>query len=406
MALLRDKTQPYSTLKLPLGLLNFFTYGTMVIFAAFFQLYLLDIGMDKLEIGSLMAAGPLVSLLAHPFWRSLSDRGRNIRVMLLMMMVGLLIVGHLVFKVNTYPMLYFSMMLLFFFQTPLLAHTNSLTLGYIEDMGQKFGAYRLWGSLGWTFVALTAGPIIDSVGQNGISLLFSVTLMLAIGSALLLPTIRKTTNTPIVTPVQIRRTLQNKYFVAFVLFGALVSLPNAVNSIFLPLFISDLGGTRFQIGVAFFLSTLFEVGAFVLLNLFLKKKLTYLMGCLTVVSLLFALRWDLMAGATSPVQVILIQVLHAVTFGGFFHVGTRLTALLLPRPLRSAGQAVYTVALSGITGIVAGLLGGWIFQNFGPVVMYKMGVILTVIGAIGFGLMWNRLGKNGYAPALPQPEED
>ncbi|RCX19168.1 PPP family 3-phenylpropionic acid transporter [Fontibacillus phaseoli] len=405
MARLRENTQFSSSSKLPLGLLNFFIYGTMVIFAAFFQLYLQDIGMDKMEIGSLMAIGPFISLLAHPFWRHLSDRGQNIRVVLLLMMTGLLVMGHLVFKANTYHMLYLSMVLLFFFQSPLLAQTNSLTLGYIGNNGRKFGTYRLWGSLGWTFIALTAGPIIDSVGQNGISLLFSITLMLATGSALLLPSINQSTNTPWISSTEIRHTLQNKYFLAFVIFGMLVSIPNSINGIFMPLFISDLGGSRFQVGGAVFLSTIFEVLAFVLLSRFLKRKMTYLMACLTFVSLLFALRWNLMAEATSPIQIILIQILHAVTFGGFFYVGTKLTALFLPRPLRSAGQAVYAFALSGMSGVIAGLLGGWIFQNFGPVIMYKMGVALALIGALGFGLMWRKIRKNGYSPVIPQKEE-
>lgn len=50
-----------------LKLYNFFLYGAMVIFSSFFPLYLQDIGMDKLEIGSLMAIGPFVSVFANPF---------------------------------------------------------------------------------------------------------------------------------------------------------------------------------------------------------------------------------------------------------------------------------------------------------------------------------------------------
>lgn len=400
-----DKFQSSDAYKWPLGLLNFLIYGTLVIFSAFFQLYLQDIGMDKLEIGSLMAAGPLISLLAHPLWRHLGDRGQNSRTVLLSMMIGLLITGHLVFKVNTYHMLYLSMILLFFFQSPLLAQTNTLTLGYLENSGRKFRAYRFWGSLGWTFVALAAGPIIDRVGQNGISLVFSVMLMFGIGCALLLPPVTFTTSTPWVTSQEIRRTLQNKYFIAFVLFGALVSIPNSINGIFMPLFITDLGGSRLAVGGAVFLSTVFEVLAFMLLNRFLKRKMSYLMGCLTIVSLLFALRWYLMAEATTPLQVILIQVLHAVTFGGFFFVGTRLTTLFLPRPLRSSGQAVFTFTLSGAAGVIAGFFGGWIFQNFGPVTMYKTGVTLTLAGAFGFALMWHFFRKHGYTPAMAIKEE-
>ncbi|MDU5946529.1 MAG: MFS transporter, partial [Paenibacillus macerans] len=132
MAHLRDKQRYSPSSWMPLGLLNFFVYGTMVIFAAFFQLYLQDIGMDKLEIGSLMAIGPVISLLAHPFWRYISDLRQNPRAALIAMMLGLLVMGHLVFKANTFHMLYLTMILLYFFHSPLLSHSNGLVLSYME----------------------------------------------------------------------------------------------------------------------------------------------------------------------------------------------------------------------------------------------------------------------------------
>lgn len=405
MARLQDKKRHSSFSLLPLGLLNFFIYGTMVIFAAFFQLYLQDIGMDKLEIGSLMAIGPLISLLAHPFWRYLGDQRQNPRAVLLVMMLGLLLMGHLMFKVNTFSMLYLTMILLYFFLSPLLSQSNTLILGYTAGTENQFGTYRIWGSLGWTFIALAAGPIIDAIGHNGSSLLFSVTLMLAIGATLLLPSIRQPSQTPWLKGVELRRALQNKYLLAFVLFSMLVAVPNAMNGIFMPLFMTDLGGSRLAVGGAVFLSTAFELLAFILLDRFLKRKMSYLLACITIVSLLFAVRWDLMSEATNPLQILLIQLLHSVTFGGFFYVGTKLITLLLPRPLRSAGQAVYTFAASGLAGVIAGFWGGWLFQNFGSVVMYRSGVALTLIGALGFAAIWYQVRHHGYSPNLGPDEQ-
>lgn len=404
MARLRDNQRYSPSSWMPLRLLNFFVYGTMVIFAAFFQLYLQDIGMDKLEIGSLMAIGPLISLLAHPFWRYISDLRQNPRAALIAMMLGLLVMGHLVFKANTFHMLYLAMILLYFFQSPLLSQSNGLVLSYTEGNERRFGAFRLWGSLGWSLVALGAGPIIAAVGHNGISLLFSICLMLAIGSALLLPSIRQTSNTPWLKGVELARTLQYKYFVAFAVFGLLVAIPNAINVIFMPLFITDLGGSRLEVGGAVFLSTAFEILAFVVLDRYFKRKITFLLGCITAVSLLFALRWNLMSDATQPVQIMLIQLLHSITFGGFFYVGIKLITILLPRPLRSAGQAVYTFALSGLAALIAGFFGGWMYQNFGGGVMYRIGMALSFFGALGYAAMWYRIHKNGYSPIMGRNE--
>lgn len=59
-----DKQLSFTSLKW----FNFFVYGTVVLFTSFFPLYLQDVGMNKLEIGSLMSVGALVSIIANPFW--------------------------------------------------------------------------------------------------------------------------------------------------------------------------------------------------------------------------------------------------------------------------------------------------------------------------------------------------
>ncbi len=127
-----------------------------------------------------------------------------------------------------------------------------------------------------------------------------------------------------------------------------------------------------------------------------------MIGWLAFVSLLFTFRWLLMAEAVSPIQVIFIQLLHAVTFGGYFYVGTQLTMMFVPNAFRSTGQALYTMTWSGVSGVIAGFLGGWLFQNFGSEQMYLAGMALSLAGAIGFGLMWLNVRRTGYQ--LPAEE--
>ena len=69
-----DNAQPSL---ISLKLFNFFIYGTMVIFTGFFQLYLQDIGMSKIEIGDLMAIAPFVSIFANPFWGFWGSGGKH-----------------------------------------------------------------------------------------------------------------------------------------------------------------------------------------------------------------------------------------------------------------------------------------------------------------------------------------
>ncbi|MFB5266794.1 MFS transporter [Paenibacillus enshidis] len=385
-----------------LKMYNFFIYGAIAIFSSFFPLYLQEVGMDKIEIGSLMAIGPFVSVFANPFWGYMSDRTQNIRRTLFLMMAGTLLLLQAVFLVNTYTMIYISMILFFFFQSPLFAQTNSMILSYIEGTGRKFGSFRLWGSLGWALIAAASGSVIDYFGISSIAVVFSILLLAAAGAASALPPLRSAPDTP---PVSLRgfgRIINNGYFMSFIILGVLVSIPNAVNSAFVSLYITELGGSKSMVGFSVFMSSIFEVIVFLLFDRWLKRKMTVLTACLALVSLLFALRWQLMAAASSPLDVVLIQALHCITFGGYFYVGTQLTMLFIPAEYRSSGQALYTLTWSGISGIAAGFAGGWLFQSFGGEMMYKVGVMLALLGAAGFGVMWYMLYKYGYRPPLAE----
>ncbi|EFU38084.1 major facilitator superfamily MFS_1 [Paenibacillus vortex V453] len=289
-----DNAQPSLT---SLKLFNFFIYGTMVIFTGFFQLYLQDIGMSKIEIGSLMAIAPFVSIFANPFWGFWSDRAANIKRVLLIMMTGTLLLVQFVFQANTYAMIYMTMIFFYFFQTPMFSQTNSLILTYIDGTQQKFGSFRLWGSLGWALTAIVAGPVIDQLGSGRISIVFSIMLLVAALFMFTLPSIQKTTASATVNLRGLTRLFLNPHFVWFILLGIMVSIPNTANNTFMSLYILELGGTKQMVGLAIFLSSIFEVAIFILFDRFLKRKINVLVGCLTIVSLLFALRWLLMAEA-------------------------------------------------------------------------------------------------------------
>lgn len=396
-----DKQSSFTSLKW----FYFFVYGAMVLFTSFFQLYLQDVGMNKLEIGTMMSLGPFVSIFANPFWGIWTDRYQNIRRIVLLMLTGTLALSQLAFQANTYEMIYISMILFYFFQTSLFAQSNTMILSYIDGTDHKFGAFRLWGSLGWALTALLAGPILQSMGISVLSYLFTALIGASMLAVVALPALRHSIG---IAPLPFRgfsKLFSNPFFLCFIFFGILVSVPNTMNNTFMSLYITDLGGSKGTVGLAVFLSSILEVGVFILCDRLLKRRVSILIGWLALVSLLFTLRWWLMAGATSPLEVAFIQILHSVTFGGFFYVGTQLTMLLIPGPYRSAGQALYTLTWSGIAGIIGGILGGFMFQYLGAQSMYQFGVFLSLIGSLGFAFMWLFVVRGGYQRSIEFEEE-
>ena len=215
-------------------------------------------------------------------------------------------------------------------------------------------------AVGFPRLALTAaaaGPLIDRLGVGSVSIVFACLIIIAFAFAMFLPRQPIASDTPVVTFRRFGRVMFNPYFMTFIGLGVLVSVPNAMNSTFMSLYITEMGGNKQMVGWAIFTSSILEVGVFLLLDRFLKRKMSMLLASLVLVSLLFAVRWQLMAEAVNPLEIVFIQLMHSITFGGYFYVGTQLTMLFIPRPYRSSGQAVYTMAWGGISGVIAGLFG-------------------------------------------------
>ncbi|MBB6691607.1 MFS transporter [Cohnella xylanilytica] len=370
---------------------NFFVYGAMAVFSAYFPIYLQSVGLSAIEIGALLAGGPFISIVANPLWGYWSDRTRNVRRMLIWMLIGNLLVMQLAFATRDYAWIYGSMLAFFFFQMPLFSQVNSLILNAIEGTDRKFGSFRLWGSLGWALVAVGAGPVVGAIGIGNLRIVYSVMLAVAIAFAFGLPAGEPKEGGRESARPSYRKAFASRPFLLLIVLGVLVSVPNSMNNTFVPIFISDLGGGTSLIGLSAFLSSIFEIPAFLLLDKYLPRGKGKMALGLAAVSLLFALRWLLMAFASAPYHVILIQALHCVTFGGYYYIGTQLTSRLVPAEYRASGQAAYALTWGGLSGVIAGAAGGWLFQQAGPRAMYGLGAALALAGCAGFVALSARL---------------
>ncbi|UHA75591.1 MFS transporter [Paenibacillus sp. 481] len=381
-----------------LRLFIFLLYGGTSIFSNFFPLYLQEHGWSKAAIGTLLAVGPLLSIFANPFWGYWSDRLQNIRRILAFLLIGNMIVVQVLFQLNEYIWLFAATSLLYFFQMPLSAQASSLILTSIQGTTYQFGAFRLYGSLGWALTAVAAGPLFNALGVQTLHYVYACLLALTFASVLLLPqkpakldksgkSDKPSGQASTYSARQMGRVLFSPTFAAFLVFSVLVSVPNAMNMSFVSIYITELGGSKSAVGWSIFMSSIFEIVVFLLFDRFLRRNMRFMFICLTIVSALYALRWLLMSIATDPWHIIVIQALHSITFGGFFYVGTQLTALLVPGKYLTTGQSIYTLAWGGISSMIAGFLGGTLYDSFGSTTMYLWGTLLAALGTFGFAVL-------------------
>ncbi|WP_231506477.1 MFS transporter [Paenibacillus sp. UNC451MF] len=371
-----------------LKVFNFVVYGAIAIYSTFFALYLQNLGISKVQIGLLVSGGPLIGLVANPLWAYFADKIRNNKRILIICLVGNFICMQFVFLTENYVWIYSLMLFFFAFQSPLFTQSNSLILNVIDGTKHKFGEIRAWGSLGWALIAVAAGPIIGWLGMRQLWIVFDFMMLMAICFTFLLPSGNERGLKEKFTNKGYLQVFKNKFFITFVILGILISIPNSINLTFISIYIRDLGGSNTMVGWSAFATAILEVPVFLLLDRYLKKQSGTMLGWVIIIAMLFSFRWLLMSYAASAIQVVFIQLLHSVTFGGYYYMGTQLTSHLVPSPYRSSGQAIYGLTWGGISGIVAGVVGGWMFENLGPTTLYQICFGLTLIGVVGFFLLW------------------
>ncbi|RYD06934.1 hypothetical protein N752_02040 [Desulforamulus aquiferis] len=148
------------------------------------------------------------------------------------------------------------------------------------------------------------------------------------------------------------------------------------------LLIEFLGGSEATVGQAWTVAPLSEVPVFALFGFFLargKEEMILALG-----ALVYAVRWFLFAIINNPDLIIIIQLLHGLSFGLFYMAGVSYIGKIVPPGLRASGQGLLATFGGGIAGITGALAGGLVMDLYGPKTLYFGSSVLALCAVIGF----------------------
>lgn len=109
-----------------------------------------------------------------------------------------------------------------------------------------------------------------------------------------------------------------------------------------------------------------------------------------------ALRWALLARVQGATALVLLQLLHALTFGIFWGASMQAMAALVPAPLRATGQALYAAVVFGAGNALGYQLAGWGYDRFGGVgPLFGWAAVAELIPlALSTALAWPRRSQS------------
>lgn len=349
-----------------LKLFIFFYFATIGLFLPYLPLLFRDNGLSDWQVGVLFSVGPLVTIVIQPLWGFISDRFKTVKKMIMLQLAVTIVLSFFVFDIKRFDLLLPALFVFNIFAFPIIPLMDSLTLASIKNTKGHYGAFRLWGSLGFALSALLFGLFFRYRDLDLFPLCYSALLLICLFlSFFLVDTVYVGKRAGLRDVGQL---ISNKSVITFLLLTALLSSTNRANDAFLGIFIKQLGGQADTVGYAWTVAALSEVPVLalggVLLARFSELKL------LAVAALVFSVRWALFHIVSDPAAVIFIQLTHSLSFGLFFLCSVSYMSKLVPDRLRSSGQGLLAAFLGGVAGIAGSALGGAVMSGLGPKTLY------------------------------------
>lgn len=285
-----------------------------------------------------------------------------------------------------------------FFQCSVVSLMDTWIVSSISgDENISYGSLRLWGSIGFAVVVLMYGKIIE---MSSIKLIFPIYVVIAVITLILCMTVSDTS-----AAIQNKfrelkpgKLFKNYYYITFVIFIFLISIPNTPAGSFLPVLFEKVGGTDSQYGMMHSVKALLEIPFFLFGGFFLKKLGNK--GLTIIAALIFTLQQFLFAHATSPVQVIAAQLLLGPAYSLLLLGMLYYIFELAPEGYKTTAQTLAGALGSSLSAIIGNYGGGLFIDHFGLTAMYHVGTISDMI-AIGLFVLSLAAGKRRGFPQGP-----
>tara|TARA_R110001599_G_scaffold3464_9_gene19118 strand:+ start:21757 stop:22914 length:1158 start_codon:yes stop_codon:yes gene_type:complete len=349
--------------------------------APFLALYFDHLGFSPARIGELIAIPMLMRCVAPNLWGWLGDvSGRRLTIVRLgALFTAMAFTG--IFYRQDYLWLALIMAAHSFFWHAVLPQFEAITLSHLGPQSARYSMVRLWGSVGFIATVVVLGLLLDVFTLD----IYPAVMLGIMFAIFLCSLIVPPTPTPIARPrgepVERFVTLLCKPgVITFFICVGLMQLSHGPYYTFLTLHLESLGYSRGLIGLLWALGVVAEIVLFLFMTRLLAR---FSLKHLLVVSLLLAsLRWLLLGSlADNLLVLLLIQLLHAATFGSFHVAAIHFIQQSFSDRLQGQGQALYA-SLSGVGGALGALFSGYSWASLGAQWTFAIAGLAALLAGI------------------------
>lgn len=363
------------------GFYYFMLFIAMASSQPFLSLYLSGKGVNGMQIGLILAAASGAGILAQPILGHLNDNASDPRriIFLSALLSPLTFSGFYFFHGFWFLFLVSILFAIAQSTTPIL---DALTVQEGHRSRFNYGQIRLWGALSFALTTIAAGFVYHRYGlQIAFFIYGCVGFILAITSCFL----PRTSEANVLKEnvfIGIWNVIRDLRLVIFVLICFVMSICSAINFGFLSLYYQSLHYPMAFVGANFTVAALIEVPFFYLSGFMMRRfgKLPMVI----VASLLYGIKYAIMAVAPGPATVISIQLLDGIAYALYWSASVQLVSDLAPHGRTATSQTLYGAVASSLSNIAGSALGGFLYDHDGPLVMYAYTAGIAGLACLSF----------------------
>jgi oligosaccharide:H+ symporter len=382
--------------------LQFFFWSSWAVYGAYLVYYLSDLGYSNMRIGTLMSLRTFMGLIAPPIVGYICDRLENRKIVFI---ISMSLMGLVITPLTFYGdlMLAVSIGIVGFLWEPQQSVLDSWILETSDHTAHNYGFMRAWGSIGFAIIVTVFGQVIDKFGWRVHFLSYGVIIFILVMIALNIKDNSyeklhqkadnleeieagavNTKNFELAAEKEleseldeknIMRLFKNPDYIFILIVTIMIFIPNQMVFVYLAPIIKSVGGDSTDLGYMFFFNALSEAPIFFAAKYFLEKYKTN--SLLLFSAFFYLIRFIVAAAATSPVYFLFFGMLQSLSFGVFLVTVRYYVKLVAPAALKTTAQSIAMMSAFGAAGIIGSLLGGYLIDNFGMAVMFKVVIIFA-----------------------------
>jgi PPP family 3-phenylpropionic acid transporter len=349
-------------------------------FTSYIGLYYSEIGLNNAQIGIVSAIMAFITLISQPVIGTISDKSsiKN-RILKIVILLAAAATWLIPMAKNNFLLITMAIAMFSFFHSTISPLSDAITLELAHKEGFKFSTVRMAGSLGYAIMAAVAGKIFSMNIFYMFPLLFAFR-MIAYILSFFLPNVKGYKNTK--NQRRFAELFKDKKLVLIYTYIFILSCTFGFFGSFHSIYSKQMGISISVIGIGVSIGSFSQFPFMAAFDRIYKKfgltKVLMFSGCM------YAIRWLLYATMLTPYTLIFLWVLHGTNYIIVYLCLTEYVNTSVPKELRTRGQMMNAIVLSGLSSIIGGYFGGMISTYVGLNSIFMASAVICFIAVWGF----------------------